>query len=78
MRGKPRGKEATPLQIAICDDEREEILKIRNLIFNIQDNYRVDPFLNGQSLLEAVEEGKKVILIDGDPLGSVTFSLGFR
>ena len=45
------------MQIAICDDEREEILKIRNLIFNIQDNYRVDPFLNGQSLLEAVEEG---------------------
>ena len=45
------------MQIAICDDEREEILKIRNLIFNIQDNYRVDQFLNGQSLLEAAEEG---------------------
>ena len=27
------------MQIAICDDEREEILKIQKLIFNIQDNY---------------------------------------
>ena len=44
--------------IAICDDERDEVYHLQNMIFNIQGDYRVDCFQEGKDLLEAVQNGK--------------------
>lgn len=46
------------MRIAILDDDRDEIYKIQEMIFNIHGNYRVDPYLEGKSLLEAAEKGE--------------------
>ena len=45
------------MRIAICDDDRDEIYKIQNMIFAVQGDYRVDPFLSGTALLKAAEDG---------------------
>ncbi len=45
------------MHIAICDDDRDEIYKIQNMIFAVQGDYRVDPFLSGTALLKAAEDG---------------------
>jgi len=45
------------LRIAICDDEKSEIIKIQNTIAEMQGNYQVDTYQNGKSLLEAVRKG---------------------
>ena len=45
------------MRIAICDDDREEIYKIQNMLFAVQGDYRVDQFQSGAALLEAVESG---------------------
>lgn len=45
------------MRIAIVDDDLNEIHKIRDMIFNIHDNYRIDQYLDGKSLLEAAANG---------------------
>ena len=49
--------------IAICDDERDEVRNLQNMIFNIQGDYRVDCFQDGKTLLEAVQDGKAYDLL---------------
>ena len=46
------------MRIAICDDEREEIVKIQNMIAGIQGNYQVDTYHSGRALLEAAADAK--------------------
>ena len=50
--------EVSGLQIAICDDEREEIVKIQSTIAKIQGNYQVDTFRSGRELLDAAGQGR--------------------
>ena len=45
------------LIIAVCDDDREEVNSLQNMIFNIQGDYRVDCFQDGKALLEAAQKG---------------------
>ena len=45
------------MRIAICDDEKSEIIKIQNTIAELQGNYQVDTYQNGKALLEAVRKG---------------------
>ncbi len=45
------------MYIAICDDNREEIAKIRNAILDIQGTFLVDTFQSGRALLESVKNG---------------------
>ena len=49
--------------IAICDDERDEVRNLQNMIFNIQGDYRVDCFQEGRTLLDAVQNGKSYDLL---------------
>ena len=49
--------------IAICDDERDEVHNLQNMIFNIQGDYRVDCFQDGKDLLQAVQSGKTYDLL---------------
>ena len=51
------------MHIAILDDDRDEIYRIREMIFNIQGDYRVDEFLEGKKLLEAVESSETYDLL---------------
>ena len=51
------------MRIAIVDDDRDEIIKIQEMIFNIHGNYRVDQYLDGKSLLSAVSEGEAYDLL---------------
>lgn len=46
------------MQIAICDDEKDEIVKIQNTIAEIQGNYQMDTFRSGKALLEAARNAK--------------------
>ncbi len=59
----PEGREARILRIAIVDDDQEEILRIREMVFNINGDYRVDQFLDGESLLETVTGGEAYDLL---------------
>ncbi|MBQ9413263.1 MAG: response regulator transcription factor [Oscillospiraceae bacterium] len=45
------------MRIAICDDDRDEICKIQDMIFAVQGNYRVDQFQDGKTLLDAAGGG---------------------
>ena len=45
------------MQIAVLDDDREEVLKLHEMVFRISGNYRVDQFAAGKDLLKAVENG---------------------
>lgn len=45
------------MQIAICDDEKEEIAKIQNAIIELHGNYQVDTWQSGRTLLDAVRQG---------------------
>ena len=45
------------MQIAVLDDDRQEISKLNEMIFKISGNYRVDRFSEGKDLLKAVENG---------------------
>lgn len=47
------------MRIAICDDDRNEIIKIQRAIAVIQGNYQVDVYQSGRALLAAVREGAK-------------------
>ena len=46
------------MRIAICDDERDEIVKIQNAIAEIQDNFQIDTYRSGKALLEATRTAK--------------------
>ena len=49
--------------IAILDDNQEDILQIQEMIFNIQGNWHVDQYTEGKKLVEAVENGKNYDLL---------------
>lgn len=49
--------------IAILDDRQEDILQIQDMIFNVQGNWHVDQYTEGQKLIEAVERGKTYDLL---------------
>lgn len=49
--------------IAILDDEQEDVFQIQDLIFNTQGNWHVDQYTEGQKLIEAVENGKNYDLL---------------
>ena len=51
------------MRIAIMDDDRDEIRKLQEMIFSIHGNYRVDPYADGNSLLEAIEKGESYDLL---------------
>ncbi len=51
------------LDIAILDDDQEDTLYIQNMIFNIQGNWHVDQYAEGQKLVEAVANGKSYDLL---------------
>lgn len=51
------------MQIAIVNDEVNEIYKIQNLIFNMNDNFCVDHYLDGTSFLKEIEAGKNYDLL---------------
>ena len=46
------------MRIAICDDEKDEIVKIQNTVAEIQGNYQIDTFRSGKALLEAARNAK--------------------
>lgn len=54
------------INIAILDDDQQDMLQIQELIFNIQGNWHVDQFSEGRKLLEAVENGRSydLLLVD--------------
>ena len=47
------------MRIAICDDDRDEIIKIQHIIAEIHGNYQVDAYQSGKAMLEAAEKGEK-------------------
>ena len=47
------------MRIAICDDDRDEIEKLKHIISEIQGNYQMDFFENGKAMLEAAAQGDK-------------------
>jgi hypothetical protein len=49
------------LRIAICDDDRDEIIKIQHIIAEIHGNYQVDAYQSGKAMLEAAEKGENMI-----------------
>lgn len=54
------------MKIAICDDEKNEILKIEDILFKIDGNYQVLSFKNGEDLLSAVlnEQDFDLVFLD--------------
>ena len=51
------------MQIAILDDECDEIYNLCEMIFHISGNYRVDRFTCGKDLLAALENGTRYDLL---------------
>ena len=49
--------------IAILDDNQEDVFQIQDLIFNTRGNWHVDQYTEGQKLIEAVEGGKNYDLL---------------
>ena len=49
--------------IAILDDDQEDVFNIQDLIFNTRGNWHVDQYTEGQKLIEAVEGGKNYDLL---------------
>ncbi len=49
--------------IAILDDNQEDLSQIQNLIFNTRGNWHVDQYTEGQKLIEAVKGGKNYDLL---------------
>lgn len=49
--------------IAILDDNQEDIFQIQDMIFNMQGNWHIDQYLEGQKLIEAVKSGKNYDLL---------------
>ena len=49
--------------IAILDDNLEDIYRIQDMIFAIQGNWHIDQYMEGRKLLEAIENGKKYDLL---------------
>ncbi len=47
------------MTIAILENEQEEINRIQGMIFDIQGDYRIEHFLNGKALIEAIEKEDK-------------------
>lgn len=50
-------------EIAILDDDREDMFQIEDLIFNMEGNWHVDQYTEGQKLIEAMESGKRYDLL---------------
>lgn len=50
------------MRIAICDNEKDEIVKIQNTISELYGNYQVDGYQSGEALLEAVRQGAEYTL----------------
>ncbi len=46
------------MTIAILDDDLDEINRIQEMIFDIQGDYRIDHFLHGKDLIEAIGKGE--------------------
>ena len=51
------------MRIAILDDDREDSRKLRDMIFNVQGDYRVDQYHESQALLDAVRRGETYELV---------------
>lgn len=51
------------MKIAICDDEYSEILKIEDVIFQIDENSEIHCFQSGSHLIAAIEEKRDFDLI---------------
>ncbi|MBQ9459432.1 MAG: response regulator transcription factor [Oscillospiraceae bacterium] len=51
------------MRIAVCDDEKAEIEKLRGLIFDMQDNYQVDTYQSGKALVDAMRQGSEYALV---------------
>ena len=51
------------MRIAIMDDDWEDSRRLRDMIFNIQGDYRVDPYSDGRALLDAVQRGERYDLV---------------
>lgn len=47
------------MRIAVCDDDRDELSKIRWAMFDIGANHQVDTFQSGKALYESVKNGAK-------------------
>ena len=45
------------MRIAICDDSKDEISKIRWAMFDIKADYQIDAFQSGKELFESVKGG---------------------
>lgn len=50
-------------EIAILDDDREDMFQIEDMIFNMEGNWYVDQYTEGQKLIEAMESGKHYDLL---------------
>lgn len=62
------------MRIAICDDDRDEIIKIQHIIAEIHGNYQVDAYQSGKAMLEAAEKGENILSLsgrtDGEPVAT--------
>ena len=45
------------MRIAICDDELDEIVRIRSFLLRMNGNYRIDTFQTGREMLEEIGRG---------------------
>lgn len=45
------------MHIAICDDDKDEISKIRWAMFDIKEDYKIDAFQSGKDLIASVKGG---------------------
>jgi len=48
-------KEVNRLRIAICDDDRDEIIKIQHMIAVLHGNHQVDTYQSGKAILETTK-----------------------
>ena len=46
------------MRIAICDDDKKDIVRIQSAMLGIQDNYQVDTFESGRQFLDALQDGR--------------------
>ena len=51
------------INIAILDDDQKDAFCVQKMIFNMQGNWHVDQYTEGQKLIDAVESGKSYDLL---------------
>lgn len=51
------------LDIAVLEDCQEDIFRLQDLIFNMEGNWHIDQYTEGQKLLHAIQEGKHYDLL---------------